>query len=226
MILFDAEYTDDSSSGIVRSSNPFSDKEVRRGFIRKVFLILSVQFFINGLIIAAFLFIMSSFVLLLGMVCCCQDVLTKVPQNYILLFLYTTLEGISLGAISAHYKIDHVLIAIGITTTITVALSIFALQTKVDFTMYTGVLFVILIVLFMFGILLSFMGTSRIMTLVYSSLAALLFSAYLVVDVQRLSSGKQQSISPEHYILAALSIYIDVINIFINILQIVSQMDN
>nr|KAG5700278.1 hypothetical protein BaRGS_022905 [Batillaria attramentaria] len=128
------EYTDDSSSGIVRSSNPFSDKEVRRGFIRKVFLILSVQFFINGLIIAAFLFIeswkqfalanrwlwiassMSSFVLLLGMVCCCQDVLTKVPQNYILLFLYTTLEGISLGAISAHYKIDHVLIAIGITT--------------------------------------------------------------------------------------------------------------
>ena len=51
---------------------------------------------------------------------------------------------------------------------------------------------------------------------------AVVFSLYLVYDTQLLMGGKHKySISPEEYVFAALSIYLDVINIFLYILMIV-----
>ena len=51
---------------------------------------------------------------------------------------------------------------------------------------------------------------------------AVVFSLYLVYDTQLLMGGKHRySISPEEYIFAALSIYLDVLNIFLYILMIV-----
>ena len=61
------------------------------------------------------------------------------------------------------------------------------------------------------------------MSLVYASLGALLFSVYLVVDTQMMMGGKHKyTISPEEYIFAALNLYLDVINLFLYILQIVA----
>ena len=52
----------------------------------------------------------------------------KVPINFILLGSFTIVEAISLGIISMTYDVDAVLIAVGITTGIVVALTIFAFQ--------------------------------------------------------------------------------------------------
>lgn len=60
------------------------------------------------------------------------------------------------------------------------------------------------------------------MTLVYASIGALLFSIYLIYDTQMMLGGKHKySISPEEYIFAALTLYIDIINIFLYILTII-----
>ena len=55
---------------------------------------------------------------------------------------------------------------------------------------------------------------------VYSSLMALLFSMFLVYDTQRIMGGKKHSISPEEHIFASITIYIDVVYIFLAILGI------
>lgn len=65
---------------------------------------------------------------------------------------------------------------------------------------------------------------NEILSLVYACLGALLFSFYLVYDTQLMLGGKHKySISPEEYIFAALNLYLDIVNIFLYILQIIGR---
>lgn len=78
-----------------------------------------------------------------------------------------------------------------------------------------------MVVFLIFGIVAIFLP-GKIMTLVYSSIGALLFSVYLIYDTQLMMGGNHKySISPEEYIFAALNIYLDVVNIFLYILTII-----
>lgn len=84
-----------------------------------------------------------------------------------------------------------------------------------------SVLFVALLVLLLFGILAIFIH-GKIMTLVYASLGAFVFSMYLIYDTQMMVGGNHKyAISPEEYIFAALNLYLDVVNIFLYILTII-----
>lgn len=84
-----------------------------------------------------------------------------------------------------------------------------------------GILFVGCILLLVFGLVASFFP-GRTMILVYSSCGALLFCVYLIYDTQMMMGGKHKhSISPEEYVFAAITLYLDVINIFMYILSII-----
>ncbi|XP_072910575.1 protein lifeguard 1 [Hemitrygon akajei] len=216
----------------------FSDKIIRRAFIRKVFLTLMVQLLMTTAIICMFLYwpalnlwvlqtywftyalIPAIFVLII-ILSCCEGVRRKIPWNFVLLFLFTILEGLMLGAVSVFYGADAVMWAVGATTFVAFGLTLFALQTKWDFTKGTGILFVILLVLLAFGILCAIIR-SYWLQIIYASLGTLVFSAYLVIDVQLMLGGKHRySLNPEEYIFAALSLYLDIINLFLFILQII-----
>ena len=137
------------------------------------------------------------------------------------MFFQTLCEAFLLGTVAAHYDADAVLIAVGITAVVVFALTIFAFQTKWDFTMMGGMLFVLVIVLFCFGIAAAIIQ-SKILSLVYASIGALIFSAYIVFDTQLMLGGKHKySLSPEEYIFAALNLYLDIVNLFLFILTIV-----
>uniref|UniRef100_A0A0K8TNG4 Putative n-methyl-d-aspartate receptor glutamate-binding subunit n=1 Tax=Tabanus bromius TaxID=304241 RepID=A0A0K8TNG4_TABBR len=216
----------------------FSDKSVRRGFIRKVYSILSVQLLITCGVIALFVFhektkfwVMRNtyvFYIALGvmlvtmiMLVCCGDLRRKSPTNLIVLGIFTLAESLLLGISAARFNSEEVLMAVGITAAVCIGLTLFALQTKWDFTVCGGVLFVALIIFFIFGIVAIFFS-SRTLSLVYSSLGALLFSFYLIYDTQLMLGGKHKmSISPEEYVFAALNLYLDVIQIFMYILSII-----
>merc|ERR550517_1879311 len=124
---------------------------------------------------------------------CVRTLRVSFPINFILLAIFTITEGIILGMVSMKYDTDAVIIAAGITTIIVFSLTIFAFQTKVDFTMMGGML-----------------------------LCVLIFSVYLVYDTQMMIGGDHKyAISPEEYIFAALAIYLDIINIFMYLLRFV-----
>jgi len=216
----------------------FSEETIRRGFIRKVYSILSIQLMVTlaFIFLIAYedntrLFVKSTpvllivalvvvFAALIAMICC-ENVRRTAPTNFIMLTIFTLAETYLVGASTMRFAPQDVLLAVGVTCAVVIGLTIFAFQTRWDFTMLGGVLFVAVILLFLFGLLAMFMP-GRTMTLVYSSCGAILFSIYLIYDTQMMMGGKHKySISPEEYIFGALTLYLDIINIFIYILSII-----
>ncbi|XP_055607040.1 protein lifeguard 1-like [Uranotaenia lowii] len=214
----------------------FSEQSIRRGFIRKVYLILSVQLAITMAFISLFVYhepaklwtlqntwvvtvaFITMFAVLIVMACC-GEIRRKTPHNFIFLGLFTVAQGLMLGIVTIRYEANEVLTAVGITCAICFALTIFSLQTKWDFTMMGGFLFVGLLVVFIFGFVVMLFPNSAART-AYSACGALLFSLYLVYDTQIMMGGTHKySISPEEYIFAALNLYLDIINIFLFILR-------
>ena len=61
---------------------------------------------------------------------------------------------------------------------------------------------------------------SETFELVYAIAGALLFSAFIVFDTHML----MHKLSPEEYILASINLYLDMINLFIEILRILDAM--
>lgn len=113
------------------------------------------------------------------------------------------------------------MLAIGLTTAAVVALALFALQTKWDFTLIYAAAFVSLIILSLAGIIAIFVNT-KIATLIYSTIGVIVFSIYIVADIQMMTSENYKySISPEEYIFAALNLYIDIVNLFHHILSLI-----
>lgn len=85
-----------------------------------------------------------------------------------------------------------------------------------------GMLYVFLIMLIVFGI---FGGIfhSKVLNILYACIGALIFSAYIVFDTQLMLGGNHKiAISPEEYVFAALNLYLDVVNLFLYLLIIVS----
>lgn len=221
----------------------FTEKSIRLGFIRKVYSILMLQllvtvafiaicvfepkmkiFFINN-IWFFYLVLVLTFVLLI-ILACCPNVRRNFPINLIMLGIFTLCEAFLLGAASSAYDTQSVLLAAGVTAAVALSLTIFSFQTKWDFTAKSGLLFVALIVLMCFG-LFTLIWPSKVMMILYGSLGALIFSAYLVVDTQLMMGGKHKyALSPEEYIFAALNLYLDIINIFLYLLTIFGAVKN
>lgn len=215
----------------------FGEEAIRKGFIRKVYGILLTQIMFTMAIMAIFLYIpevrdysreniwlwIVAFVLtfiILIVLACCEGVRRSFPLNMIFLGLFTLFEAFLLGTVAARYHADEVMYAAAITAVVVLGLTIFAFQTKWDFTMMGGMLFVLLLVLIVFGILAAIFH-NKILSMVYASIGALIFSAYIVFDTQLMLGGKHKyALSPEEYIFAALNLYLDIVNLFLFILAI------
>jgi len=116
-------------------------------------------------------------------------------------------------------------IAAGITVVICLSLTAFSFQTKYDFTVMGGALFCCMIVFMLFGFVAIFIRLP-IFQLILAAAGALLFSVYLVYDTQLMMGGKHKlSISPEEYVFASLNLYMDVVMIFLYILQLFGSRD-
>ncbi|XP_008515574.1 protein lifeguard 1-like [Equus przewalskii] len=221
------------------AAGPFSDSSVRRAFIVKVFLILSAQLVVTVAITSVFVFwkalrvwvrnhawftyaILPAFFVVLIILACCGKIRRQVPGNYILLGVFTVLQGLLLGAVTVFYNAEEVLWATAATALLTLSLTLFALQTKWDFTLLNGVLFVLLFVLLIFGIFLIFIR-SYWAQLLYAGLGTVVFSLYMVMDVQLMVGGQHHhsDLDPEEYVFAALNIYLDIINLLLFILELI-----
>ncbi|XP_076661603.1 glutamate NMDA receptor-associated protein 1 lifeguard [Halictus rubicundus] len=236
-IMYDTHHAEDPM-GVEIKGFGFTDESIRKGFIRKVYSILMCQLLITVGMIALFLYhrptklwvqhhleifwiCFAVTIILIICMTCCTSVRRKSPMNFIFLFLFTVAEGFLLATAASTYDSEEVLLAVGITAAVCFALTLFAFQTKIDFTGLSSVLYVALIILLLFGII-SMIWNGPTIRLVYASLGALLFSVYLIYDTQTMIGGNHKcSISPEEYIFAALSLYLDVVNIFLYILYII-----
>ncbi|XP_065146599.1 glutamate receptor, ionotropic, N-methyl D-aspartate-associated protein 1a (glutamate binding) [Paramisgurnus dabryanus] len=221
------------------SSSNWEDKSIRQAFIRKVFLVLTVQLTVTFSFVAVFTFVSdvkvfvrrnqwtyyvsyAIFFVSLIVLSCCGEFRRKHPWNLIALSILTLSLSYMVGMVASFYDTDAVIMAVGITVVVCFTVVLFSLQTKYDFTSCYGVLFVCVIVLFVGSILCIFIQ-NKILHIVYASIGALVFTCFLAVDTQLLLGNKKLGLSPEEYVFGALNLYTDIINIFLFILSIVGR---
>uniref|UniRef100_A0ABI7Z187 Transmembrane BAX inhibitor motif containing 1 n=1 Tax=Felis catus TaxID=9685 RepID=A0ABI7Z187_FELCA len=221
----------------------WDDRKVRHTFIRKVYSIISIQLLVTVAIIAIFTFVKPvgdfvrrnlfvyyvSYAVFLGTyltLACCQGPRRRFPWNIILLTLFTLAMGFMTGTISSVYETKAVIIAMIITAVVSISVTIFCFQTKVDFTSCTGLFCVLGIVMMVTGIVTAIVLSFKYiywLHMVYAALGAICFTLFLAYDTQLVLGNRKHTISPEDYITGALQIYTDIIYIFTFVLQLMGD---
>ncbi|XP_034022640.1 protein lifeguard 2 isoform X2 [Thalassophryne amazonica] len=193
----------------------WDDMTIRKTFIRKVYAILMVQLLVTtaiiglftfcapvrfyiqthpGLYSASYLLFFSTYITL----CCCGDLRRQFPCNIILLILFTLSMAVMMGFVSSFHS-------------------------KIDVTSCQGVLFSLCIVMLLCAITISIVvpfGYVPWLHAIYAVTGAILFTLFLAFDTQVMLGNKRLTISPEEYIFATLSLYLDIIYLFSFLLQI------
>ena len=142
----------------------------------------------------------------------------KPGLNLAMLFLFTFLTGVSLVPLLAS------LIGMGqgavignaflMTSVLFGALSLFAINSKTDYSSWGKPLFITLIVVIIASLINYFLLQSPMMHIIITAGILLLFSFFTIYDTQNIANGAYDS-----PVDAAVSLYIDFLNIFTALLQ-------
>ncbi|GAA7834853.1 Bax inhibitor-1/YccA family protein [Helicobacter pylori] len=144
---------------------------------------------------------------------------SKPGLNLFMLFAFTSLSGVTLvpllGMVIAKAGLGAVWQALGMTTIVFGLMSVYALKTKNDLANMGKMLFIALIVVVVCSLINLFLG-SPMFQVVIAGASAVLFSLYIAYDTQNIVKGMYDS-----PIDAAVDLYLDFLNVFISILQII-----
>jgi len=210
--------------------------DIRMAFVRKVYAILSVQLIATAVLSSVSFFSDSyrnwiqtnqwmmwiSLFGALGFMGLTYWKRKSYPTNLLFLAGFTGLEAYSISVIVSFYQSKIVLQAVLLTAGIFVALTLFACQSKYDFTSWMPYLFGGLWALILVGFMAAFFPYNSKVELAYSVIAALIFSGYILVDTQLI----MRHYHVEEEIAAAISLYLDIINLFLAILRILNSQQN
>ena len=152
------------------------------------------------------------------------------PMGLVLTFAFTGWMGYWLGPIISMYTAAHggqiVMQALGGTGLIFFALSGYVLTTRKDFSFMRGFLFAGLMILF-FGSLFYLAANYLFgfyvsgLSLAISAGAVLLFSGFILYDTSTILRGEQTN-----YIMATVGMYLNIYNIFVHLLHLISAFDD
>ena len=142
----------------------------------------------------------------------------KAPLNLILLFAFTFMTGFTLAPTIAFYIAANMGYVVGeaflLTSVAFGGLTIFAMNTKRDFSTMGKMLFIGLIVLIVAAVINIFLH-QPLLQLIIASVGAILFSFFILYDTQNIIRG-----NIDNEVTAAVSLYIDFLNLFISLLEI------
>jgi len=219
-------------------------ESIRVNFTRKVFTIVAAQLLVTfcfcfasmaNPLISSFQMAHQSllYVALFGTIgtslaLSFSDSLSRtVPTNYVLLAIFTVCESYSVSFITSLYDPAIVVSAMFLTAMVCVGLTMYAYSTKNEVNYFGGLIINIsmamlsLFVLRFFG---SFFGNMEFVTLLISAGSAALAGLYFIYDVKKIMGQGSRKVSLDDYIRGAMFLYIDIIRIFIKILQILQKL--
>jgi len=228
-------YADQSYHQSEHSQFVYSKSNHRSDFVFKVFTIVAAQLIVTSAIVAAcrsFVslgelaqilipmwgigLIVSSVVLTLF-----RDLARKVPINYILLFIYTICEAFLIHASVKGVTLDIIVSAMLLTgVSVAVAAGV-AYSSKLDLTSSRFILYcasVHLIVNLFFAL---FIGYS----IIYVYFSTLIILAYLIIDLQLILGSREKAVGIDEYMWAAVSLYSDIVLLFIKLVQILKSLE-
>lgn len=145
--------------------------------------------------------------------------------NLVMLFAFTFLTGLTLTPL-----LSAILAMPGGASIVTNAflltgvafggISLFAINTTKDFSFLGKFLFIALIIMIVAGLINIFLG-SPLLQVILAAAGALVFSAFILFDTQNIIRGNFSS-----PVEAAIALYLDVLNLFISLLQLLGFLGN
>eukprot|EP00177_Eucheuma_denticulatum_P003325 GFKZ01006008.1.p1 GENE.GFKZ01006008.1~~GFKZ01006008.1.p1 ORF type:complete len:266 (-),score=21.93 GFKZ01006008.1:1387-2184(-) len=215
---------------------------VRLAFLRKVYSILAVQLLVTSFICALCMFVTpvrhfvlaaSGFVVLVSVIGTFASLFALIakkdsyPLNLHLLGVFTVAESLLVGSICAQYAqsglSDLVLEALVITLAIFSGITLYAFVSKKDFSFMGGALYAALLALLgcsFINIILGITGNkSPGLAFLIAWGGSVLFSLYILYD----TSVIIHHLGPDDAIMAAVTLYLDILNLFLHILSILSR---
>ncbi|KAK9840630.1 hypothetical protein WJX81_005654 [Elliptochloris bilobata] len=220
----------------------FQAREVRQDFVRKVLGLVLLQLLVTAGASFAFLYVQPlklyvqhnqwpfwtawilSFATIITMGCS-ERARRTYPWNYLSFAVFTLTFAFLVGTVTSFYDVSVLALALAITAGVVGFVWILATTAGFDFTRTGGFLYIASSA-FLLALVVGIFWPNNIYYLIISVVGAVLFSAYLLYDIQLLMGGRSLEISPDDYIFAATQIYLDIVNIFINILQILQLSQN
>jgi len=136
----------------------------------------------------------------------------KETLGLVALFSFTTLTGVTIAPVLLIYTVVNAALMTGI---VFVGLSVYTVASKKDFTFMGGMLTTGLIVLVVGGLLNLFFFHSSGTSFLFSAFGAMLFSGFIVFDTFNILNRYPT----DEYISATLTLYLDVLNLFLSLLR-------
>ncbi|KAI8846873.1 inhibitor of apoptosis-promoting Bax1-domain-containing protein [Chytridium lagenaria] len=213
---------------------------IRLSFVRKVYSILAAQLGLTTIVCAVFMFsapikefvqtkktdyldspalVFVSSLGALGLLLALFAFRRSHPTNMYLLLAFTLTEAYSVGAVCTFYDSIIVLQAAILTFALFIGLTMFTVQSKVDFSGMAPFLFGTLWIVVIASFVQLFLPFSRLVDLVFAIIIAVLFCGYIVYDTYLLFNR----FCPEEYIIASIELYLDILNLFLAILRILGD---
>ncbi|KAG6532419.1 hypothetical protein ZIOFF_006262 [Zingiber officinale] len=217
--------------------NMAENPQIRWAFVRKVYSIVCFQMFLTiavacvinfvqpirgfllshttASLVVLIVIVVSPFLVLLPMIYFRE----RHPLNLILLTLFTICMSLAIGMACANSKGKVVLEAAALTVVVFVGLTCYtfwAAKRGYDFNFLGPFLFASLMVLMLYCLIQIFIPMGKVSTTIYGCLAAIIFSGFIIYDTDNLIKRH----SYDQYICAAISLYLDVINLFTAVLAI------
>ncbi|KAG2239229.1 hypothetical protein Bca4012_023987 [Brassica carinata] len=208
--------------------------KLRWAFIRKVYAVLTLQLIVTVGVSSVVYFVsdISDFIttttpglvvffvsLLLPLLMLWPLIVfaEKHPVNLVILMLFTLTISFAVGLCCSFAKGRIVLEAAILTATMVVGLTIYtfwAVRRGYDFSFLAPFLFGSLLIVLVFTLIQIFHPLGKITSMIFSCLASVLFCGYIVYDTNQLI----KKLNDDEYIRAAISLYLDVINLFVQLL--------
>jgi len=229
----------DEEAGVARGVPVYQGSAlVKAGFIRKVYGILSIQLLFTIMASAFCMFhtptrmwvlaspgmLMTSSFLPFGFLLALHCYKDRHPLNLALLGGFTACLSYTVGVVCATYYENNmgmvVLQALVLTAAVFLSLTSYVLVTKKDFSFLGAGLFAALIILIVWGLLNAFFDFGLGGRMVFSLVGALIFSGYILYD----TSLMLHYMGPDDYIPAAVTLYLDIINLFLYLLELLRML--
>ena len=142
------------------------------------------------------------------------------PVNYIILAVFTLAESYGITYICLFYQATGVLLAWGLTLSIFIGLSIYVHLTKQDFNYLGAGLFASLWVLLLGGLIQwIWLPYDQLLNTFLAILGSIIACGYILYD----TSDIMLRLTPDDFVYACISLYIDVIMLFIRLLELFGE---
>merc|ERR1712000_233267 len=154
-----------------------------------------------------------SITMLIAGICCCSGLLRKSPHNLIFLFVWTLLETHLVSTVGLIYDTKTITSAMGATAGTVLVVAALGAFTKFDFSKLLPIMGAVLICwcLVVFISLLMHMRWNKTL---YACIGVTIFTIFLAIDLKMMMGGGRFEYGEDDYVLAAINIYLDIINIF------------